>query len=93
LNSKTKNKRGPTVERRDALAEANAAGRKTMDVKPFAEMLGLNPMAVYKLIKEEQIPAIRFPGCRRILIPIAVVEKILADPRALEEMKQATKAA
>ena len=60
--------------------------RLTMDVPALARKLGINTVLAYKLVREGQIPALRFEGSRRVLIPIAAVEKMLADPKSLHEM-------
>jgi len=51
---------------------------RTLAVKPeeAARMLGIGRNLVYEMIKSGEIPAVRL-GERRLLVPIAALEKLL----------------
>ena len=59
--------------------------RQTVSIKEAAQQFGLHYEAVYRAVRKGEIPAIRIGG--RILIPKAVMVRLLADPGPLERQR------
>jgi len=52
--------------------------KQTVTIKEAAQQLGLGHNAIYRAAKNGQIPSIRIGN--RILVPKAVMQRLLADP-------------
>jgi excisionase family DNA binding protein len=52
--------------------------KQTVSIKEAAQQLGLGADALYRAVRNGEIPVIRIGG--RILVPKAVLLRLLADP-------------
>lgn len=63
---------------------ARTKDSRVVSVREFARIFQINPMLVYRLCREGKIPCLRFGT--RVVIPCAVVDRLLENPASLQEM-------
>jgi len=62
-------------------------GKLTLSVEEAAKLLGIGRNLAYDRVKMGEIPVIKIG--RRLLIPRAALEKLLAEPKPLNLARQA----
>lgn len=55
--------------------------RLTLTVNEAAKMLGISRGLAYEMVKMGEIPSVHFG--KRVLVPRSALEKLLANPKAL----------
>jgi hypothetical protein len=63
------------------MGRKTTTGRRTLNVPDFAKEVGINRCLAYRLCRDGTIPSLRLGN--RVVIPVSVAEKMLADPSAL----------
>lgn len=66
--------------------KAREGKRLVASVEEFARMFGISRQLAYSLARSKAIPALRL-GQRRLVIPLAAIEKMLAEGWEPEELR------
>lgn len=62
--------------------------RLALTVPEAAEAIGVDPSAVYRMIREGHLPAVKFPtmSCKRV--PMWALRQLVGEPAATPELRE-----